>query len=395
MAEQWTVKAVDGVENTSAQEKEQAVVEEAVAENPNVDILDLKNETIKVDLDTPPVQEEEKVEEVKAVEPVEAEAPVAEAAVEEVVDENPIEVITEEAEVEAPVAAAEPEPVAIHTPEVPLIELPENVDKLVNFLKDNPGSSIEDYSNLNKNYDDMNPVDLINEFYRQTKPHLDQGEIEFLMDDKFSFNEEDDEPREVKKKQLAFKEELFDAKNALNAKKDKYYAELKLGKQNLTPEQLEAQSHYQEHKKSQIDSQKLTDAFQTKTNNLFNEDFKGFDFNIGESKYRFKVGDVESTKTYQSDLNNLIGEFLGDDGSISDVKGYHKAIYAAKNVDRIAQHFYDQGRAEAIKQNAKDSKNINMDPRSDSASVVKTKTGTQYKVVSGDSSKGLRFRMKK
>ena len=402
--ENWTVKSVDGEEMKSSQEQEQAVVEEAVADNDSIKV-EGSDDVVKINLDEPIKEEADAVQQVQgeaeesvlrderveesseAQEEIQSEAQEKEEEALELIIDEPVAEEKEEVqeavqEVEAPVM------------EAPKVELPEGVQKLMDFMSET-GGSLEDYVNLNKSYDDMSDVDVIAEHYRQTKPHLDESEIQFLMEDKFYYNQETDDPRDIKKKQLAFKEELFDAKRKLNANKEKYYSDLKLGAK-LPQEAQEAMSFYQEYKKSNEDNQKLSAEFSNRTNNFFNDEFKGFDFKVGEgTKYRFKVNDVAKTKDYQSDLNNFIGEFVGDSGTIEDVAGYHKALFAAKNADRIAQHFYEQGRADAVKQAAKESKNIDMSPKGDAASVVRTKTGSQFKVVSGESSRGLKFKIKK
>ena len=422
--ENWTVKSVDGEEVKSSQEQEQAVVEEAIAENENIEIAK-SDDVIKVDLSNPPKQEADAVQQVqgeteesvlrnegvevpgkenendkKENNKEEAEAEQLESVNQEESEatqessEEVLELIQDEEpkkEVKEPVQEVIEQPVQ-EAPQAP--ELPEGIQGLMNFMSET-GGSLEDYVNLNKSYDDMNDVDVINEYYRQTKPHLDQSEIEFLMSEKFAYDQEVDDPRDIKRKQLAFKEELYDAKKSLNANKEKYYKDLKLGAK-LPQEAQEALSFHQEYKKSQEDNQKLADQFTKSTSNFFNDEFKGFDFKVADgTKYRFKVNDVAGTKDYQSDLNNFIGEFVGDSGTIEDVAGYHKALFAAKNADKLAQHFYEQGRADALKQSAKESKNIDMSPKGDAASVVRTKTGTQFKVVSGQSSSGLKFKMRK
>ena len=405
--ENWTVKSVDGEEIKSTQEQEQAVVEEATADNDNIQI-ESSDDVVKVDLDNPPVAEE-KTEQEDAVQQVQGEAEESVLRDEGVEDSSEAEAQdqSEAQEEEAPLELIVDEPVAeveekvetpvidevLEQPPVQAPELPEGIQKLMNFMEET-GGDLNDYVNLNKSYDDMSDVDVIAEYYRQSKPHLDESEIQFLMEDKFYFDKEADDPREIKKKQLAFKEELYDAKKKLNANKEKYYSDLKLGAK-LPQEAQEAVSFYQEYKKSQEENQKLSSEFSNKTDQFFNNEFKGFDFKVGENKYRFKVNEVAKTKEYQSDLNNFISEFVGESGTIEDVAGYHKALFAAKNADKIAQHFYEQGRADAIKQSAKESKNIDMSPKGDAASVVRTKTGTQFKVVSGTSSNGLKFKMRK
>ena len=214
------------------------------------------------------------------------------------------------------------------------------------------------------------------------------------MDEKFAYDEEVDEQRDVRKKQIAFKEELYNAKKYLEGNKEKYYADLVSKKQTDIPQEYrEAYEVANNYKQSQEASSKLQERFAAATNRVFNDDFKGFDFKVGDNTYRYKVADPVKTKEYQSDLNNFVGEFLGEDGAIADAAGYHKAMFAAKNVDKIAQHFYEQGRAEALRQSAKEAKNIDMNPRQDMSASVTTKSGTKVRVVQNNDFGGkLRFK---
>ena len=413
--ENWTVKSVDGKEvgapeaapavetatpevaqePQSKQEEEQAIVQEAVVDNPNVEIED--DNVIKVNLDQPPVKEEAKDEQQVPdeidhtkdnIQPVPETEQVTES-------ESPIERITQEEPKEENLETVKVEaeqPVAIHEePQVQAAaDLPEGIDGLVDFMKET-GGSLEDYLNMNKSYDDMHPADLMYEHYKTSKPHLSNEEIDFLMDDKFGWDEDASE-KEIARKKLLFKEELYDAKKQLNTNRDKYYKDLKFN--NVAPEYQDAYKFQQEYKQSQESNQKLHDVFQQKTNQVFNDEFKGFDFKVGDDTYRYKVGDTAKTKEYQSDINNFIGEFLGEDGSISDASGYHKALFAAKNADKLAQHFYEQGRADAIKTSAKEAKNISMNPRQDMSASVTTKSGTKVRVVDGNENFGNKLRFK-
>ena len=391
MSEEIQVKDGGQAENLSTQEKETQVLEKAVEQGeiaPEAAGV-VEEGVIKVNLDK---TEEDAIQERETKEVPVGESPGDSGKVDEGVEsdqsDGPIERITDEDEKETEVT-----PTTVQETEVtptPKVELPENVEKLVDFMKET-GGSLEDYINLNKNYDDMSDVDVIRENYKKEKPHLDSEEISFLMDDAFLFDKEKDDPRDIKKKQLAFKEALYDAKKNLQSSKDKYYDELKFNR--ATPEQKDALEFYNNSKKQEESSKHLVDVFKQKTDKVFNDDFKGFDFKVGEDKFRFKVQDKHQIKEYQSDINNFIGEFLGSDGAIKDATGYHKAIYAARNADKIAQHFYEQGKADAIKNSAKQSKNIDMGGRQDASSNT-AKSGNQFRVVESDPSK-LRFKFNK
>ena len=272
--------------------------------------------------------------------------------------------------------------------------LPENIDKLVKFMEDT-GGTVEDYVNLNRDVSKMDNTNLLREYYQKTKPHLDAEDIEFLFNKKFAYNGDEDDPQDIKAKQLAFKEELFNAQTHFNSNKEKYYADLKLRKQNdMSPEQIEAVEFYDNHKRVIKVSEEKKKHFSEQTNEVFNDKFKGFDFKVGESKYRYKVDNPQKVKEFQNDITNFITSHLDKDGAVVDPKKYHKALFTAQNADKIANHFYDQGRADAIRESAKKAKNINMDPRSDNSSMPKTNT-SGIRAISSDNDNPNKLRMKK
>ena len=284
------------------------------------------------------------------------------------------------------------------TPEVkqePQVVVPENLQDLVKFMEDT-GGSLQDYARLNADYSDIDDSALLMEYYKNTKPHLNMEEINFLIEDNFQFDEEIDEPRDIKKKKLAFKEEIVKARKHLTGLKDQYYKEVKLGSK-LTSEQKEAVDFYNKYKQeqttnSEIQKQQL-ERFQKSTDNVFNNNFKGFDFNVGDKTYRYNVNNVQDVKSYQSDISNFVREFLDDNNMMQDAKGYHKALYAGKNIDRIVKHFYDQGKADAIKESSISAKNIDMSPRKTAAPSINA-GGLKFKVLDGDNSSGLKFKIR-
>lgn len=277
----------------------------------------------------------------------------------------------------------------------PKVDLPEGVEKLIDFMKET-GGSLEDYVRLNTDYSSVDESTLLREYYKQTKSHLDNDEINFLIEDNFSFDEDIDDERDVRRKKLAYKEEIAKAKNFLNDLKGKYYEEVKLNS-NLLPEQKEAIDFFNRYKKEQeqttVQQQKIAEHFTKQTENVFGQDFKGFEFKVGENRYRYNVKDAQSVKQAQSDILNAFKTFLGEDNMLKDAKGYHKALFAARNADQIANHFYQQGQADAIKKLEAESKNINMDPRKSNSGVVDA-GGTKVRVVSGDNSSGLKIKLK-
>ncbi len=277
----------------------------------------------------------------------------------------------------------------------PEVNVPENLQDLVKFMQDT-GGSLEDYTRLNADYSTIDDNTLLKEYYKNTKPHLNNEEVEFLLEDNYSFDEEIDEPRDIKKKKLAFKEEIVKARKHLTSLKDQYYKEVKLGSK-LTSEQKEAIEFYNKYSEEQTVAsevqQKQFNHFKQTTDSLFSNDFKGFDFNVGEKTYRYNVNDIANVKQSQSDILNFVGEFLDDSGMMKNAKGYHKALYAGKNIDKIVKHFYEQGKADAIKQTAIDSKNIDMGART--IKPVVDAGGMKIKVLGGDDSSKLKFKIRK
>jgi hypothetical protein len=390
---EWKIKgAVDSEETKSAQEQEQAVLDTAVEKGEITPESAGKNEdevpVINLDEVNKPTEPVESAEEDKAVET--EVAPTLEQDTE--VEDTPLELVTDEEDAQTQPQDNGPkvDQSAAERNALPEIELPENVDKLVKFMQET-GGTVEDYVNLNRDISAYEDGDVLREYYKQAKP-WDSQDINEYMEDQFTYDEDDD-PREIRSKKRAFKEELFNARKYLEGNKEKYYADLKLSQQKDIPQEYqEALQYYDTYKQNTESSAQLTQTFLQKTDQVFSESFKGFDFQVGDNKYRYKVPNVADTKDQQSDINNFVSKFLGDDGSISDAKGYHKALFTARNADKLAEHFYEQGRADALRNSAKEAKNINMDPRKEG--VIKTNSGQKFKVVSGDSSSKLRMKLK-
>ena len=380
--------------------KNEEVVEETTQETPQVEVveeqapeLDLEKfeskddpGVIKVDLSKPvePQEEvvdenqidlEEAIEEVTQEEVANDEAP----ALEEVTEE---EGITEEEVIEA-----------LDANEETGKAIPENVQKLMDFM-DETGGDLNDYVNLNRNVEDLDNQDALREYYKETKPHLNSEEINFLMEDNFSFDEDVDDERDIKRKKLALKEQVAEAKTYLDGQKSKYYEEIKAGSK-LTGEQQKAIDFFNRYNKESEQTQKIAQQqksrFNKKTEQVFNNEFKGFEYNVGDKKYRYNVKDAGQVKETQSDINNFVKKFLNEDNTMSDAKGYHKSLYTAMNADAVAQHFYEQGKADALKNSVAKAKNINTSARSSHGEPQEG--GIKMRVL-GDDSASFKFKIK-
>jgi len=306
-------------------------------------------------------------------------------------DETPvIQEITEE-EIQGEVEKVEQEvKEAIRDNEVAGTALPENIEKLVTFMNET-GGTLEDYVRLNADYSSVDNKTLLKEYYKQTKPYLEGEDIDLLLED-FSYDEDIDEDRDIRKKKLAFKEEVAKAKNFLEQTKSKYYDEIKL-RPGVTQEQKKAMDFFNRYNEEQGKAEQQHEAFKNQTKKLFSEDFKGFDFNLGEKKFRYGVKDPSKVAENQSNINNIVGKFLNSDGSVKDPVGYHKAMYAAANVDTIANHFYQQGKADAVKEVIDSSKNPSQVARQ--APQTGFKDGIKVKVLGETALSSSKLKIKK
>jgi hypothetical protein len=343
---------------------------------------------IKIDLSNPPVQESEEVEKQPAEEE-KVDVVEEKEVVEEAVEEQPVlqEVTEEEVEkVEEQIEEAVAEAEATGK------SLPENIQKLVDFMEET-GGDLQDYVNLNRDVSKMDNSDILDEYYRVKKSHLTAEERNFLLEDKFGIDEDVDDDKTIRSKKIALKEQVAEAKAYLDGQKSKYYEEIKAGSK-LTQEQQEAIDFFNRYNKDSKEQKKLSEAskrtFLNKTENLFNDKFKGFEYNVGDKKFRFNVKDVNKVKTSQSDINNFVNKFVGEDKStIEDAKGYHKSLFTAMNADAIANHFYEQGKADATKTRVAKDKNINTEPRKSHSET--NVGGVKYRVL-GDSSSDIKNR---
>jgi hypothetical protein len=362
-------------------------------------------EPIKVKLESKPLSQEQEV--TKVVIKKEQEDAIQEQTTDEAVLQNEepkvelqevdegnsqLEEVTEEEVITIGEQSTEEQVAPEEAVEVPnKVNLPENVEKLVEFMNET-GGTMEDYIRLNADYSNVNSDVLLKEYYKQTKSHLGSDEIDFLLEDKFDFDEDIDEDRDIKRKKLAKKEEVAKAKKFLDSLKEKYYSDIKL-RPGVTKEQSEASEFFNRYTENQKVANTQHEKFVSDTKKLFSQDFKGFDIKVGEKSFRYGVQNASKVAESQSNINNLIGKFLNDKGDVVDTKGYHKAIYAAENVDTIAKHFYEQGKADAVKDVTAKSKNVSNEIRATAPSDINI-GGIRVKAISGVDSSKLRIKKK-
>ena len=308
-----------------------------------------------------------------------------EGTTENVIEEIPITEEDKKKEIEQKVEETKPV-------EQPVKQLPENVEKLVSFMEET-GGTVEDYVRLNADYNTIDNEALLREYYKNTRPHLTYDEVNFLLEDNFKVDEEVDEEREIKKKNLAYKEEVGKAKSYLNDLKSKYYDEIKL-RSNVNAEQEKAINFFNRYNEDQKTLSQQREVFQKVTKDTFTDEFKGFDFKVGDKKFRYGVRNPNEIVEKQIDISPFVETFLDDKGMLVDPQGYHKAMYAARNSDTIAKHFYEQGKADATKDLVAKTKNLSTEPRKESSGDVFV-GGIKVKAISGSDASKLKIKTRK
>ena len=298
---------------------------------------------------------------------------------------SPLQEVTEE-EVKKEEVVEQPELQPIKK-----VVLPDNVEKLVQFMQDT-GGDIKDYVRLNADYSNVNEDVLLKEYYKNTKPHLTDEEISFVMEDEFRYDEDTDEERDIRKRKLAKKEAVAEARNHLEGLKQKYYDEIKL-RPGVTQEQKKAMDFFNRYNNEQEIAEQRHKKFIDNTTQMFSDDFKGFDFEVGEKKFRYGVKDPNAVAENQSNLNNFVEKFLDKEGNVKDTRGYHKAMYAAQNIDRIVNHFYEQGKSDGIKNVVEGSKNPTTEARQTSGDIFIG--GLKVKAIDGVDSSKLKIKRSK
>ena len=243
------------------------------------------------------------------------------------------------------------------------VDLPEDVAAFLKYKKDT-GRGLNDYVKLNKNYEDSNPDEILAEYYRQTKTHLDEEDIQFELENNFGYDPDYDDEKEGKKRTIAKKQELSKAKEYFENLKKEYLVPVESAGAGLSENDQKGFEAYkklaEESKAQQEHTQKRREYFTEKTNELFTGDFKGFDFALGDKDVVYKPSNTEQLKKNQSTLESFIDTHINKDGYVKDVGAYHRSLAVALNPDGFARFFYEQGKADAIDNVTKETKNIDM-----------------------------------
>ncbi len=349
------------------------------------------NNITKVDLTKTPVEKTEDVKDEPKENEVEEEVVVVNETKEEQTKTEEVKNVIEEVTNETEEPLVEQDDISVETNN----DLPEKLQKVADFMKET-GGDLNDYVQLNRDISKLDDSEVLDEYYRSTKSHLSVEERSFLLEDSFGVDEEVDDDKTIKKKQIALKEQVAKAKAYMDGQKSKYYEDIKAGSR-LTPEAKKAMDFFNRYNKENEKQKKLNEAtkktFKQRTDNVFNDNFKGFDYKVGDKKFRFNVKDVNKVKETQSNINNFVDKFVGKDKTnIEDAAGYHKSLFTAMNPDAIARHFYEQGKADAVKDQIAGDKNINLDPRQTHNET--NVGGVKYRVLGNDAN-DFKFKIKR
>lgn len=273
-------------------------------------------------------------------------------------------------------------------------DLPEEVSKYLEYKKETK-RGLDDYVKLQQDFDSVEDDALLKSYYKQNNPGLDDSDIDFLINEKYAYSEDTDTESEIKKKSLEKKQELHKAREHFNSLKEKYKAPLESSAENVPDDYKEAFQFYNNYKeesaKQEQESQLQREAFIEKTKKYFNDDFKGFEFNINDKKLTYKPKNVDDVVNNNSDLTNFINKHVDDKGILKDAKSFHTALDMAMNPEAYAKFFYEQGKSDAVNEVVKDGKNINMEVRKN---VDTSTSGTKFKVLQDTTSfaSGLKIR---
>ena len=273
------------------------------------------------------------------------------------------------------------------------VDLPEDVAAYLKY-KQETGRGIEDFINLNKDIDSMDPESLLKEYFKATQEGLDDDDIDVLMDD-FRYDEDEDDESKIKKIKLETKKTIAEAKKFFNTQKEKYRIPLESRASSIPDEDKEAYEGYKQYigqaKTIEEENERKRQWFDKRTDEVFSDEFKGFEFALNDKKVSFNPGDRNELRKLQSTPANFINKFLDEQGLIKDAAGYHRALSVAMNPDKFAQFFYEQGKADAVEGTMRNIKNIQMSENR-APEIGRPTDGFQVKEVNPDSGKGLKIR---
>ena len=272
-------------------------------------------------------------------------------------------------------------------------EIPSDVAAYMKYKKDT-GRGFEDYIKLNKDFDNMDSDDLLKQYLHSTNSDLDSDDIDALMED-YYFDEDLDDDSFIKKTKIAKKKAIGEAKKYFNQQKEQYSTPLESRGLDVPDEEKEVFEAYKQYTKEaatiEESNKRKREWFDQKTNEVLNDDFKGFDFNINDKKFSFSPGNLSEIKKNHSSPQNFINKFLDENGLMKDAEGYHKSLAMAMNPEKFAKFFYEQGQADATDDVTRKIKNINMSERKVSEAGSRAE-GVQVKSLSPDSGNGLKIR---
>ena len=274
-------------------------------------------------------------------------------------------------------------------------ELPEDVASFFKFKKET-GRGMQDFMKAQQDVENISDTELISTYWSDTKPHLDSEDVKFEFNKKFGYNEDEDDESLVRERKIAKKAELAKAKTHFNDVQAKYKTPIsESGEGGFSKEDYEEFTAYKEaQNQARTQQEEKSRYFTEKTNDVFNDEFEGFNFTINDNNFSYKPGEANKMRESQSDLQNFMKQHLTDEGYIADARKYHRALAAAMNPDAFARYFYEQGQSDQVTESAKRSKNINMGDDLRRSPQGKVSSGFKVASVPTSHGNGLRIRSK-
>lgn len=270
-------------------------------------------------------------------------------------------------------------------------ETPEQVSAFEKYHRET-GRGIEDYYKLQRDFSAIPEDSVLAEHMVATGEAADINIAREMIELDYGYDEDEQEedPKAVKRKQLAKKSAVAKARNYFSEQKEKYRAPLESkGDEPKVMEELKRFRQQQtESARVQEENQRKVKWFNEKTNEVFSNGFKGFEVNVGDKAINYSPGKAQELQRVQSDIMNFFGKFLDDKGYIKDPVGYHRALSVALDPDKFAKTMYEQGKADALESQAAKDKNIDMRQRPQSTG----KTGTQARTINTSPGRGLKIR---
>ena len=263
-------------------------------------------------------------------------------------------------------------------------ELPEDVKKYLDFREETNGRGFSDFLEYQKDFSSMSDEDKVKKFIKENNPTYTKEDVEDVFEDRYSFDEDYDDEKDVRKKKRELRKMSDDAEKYFTEQKSKWGTKLGSSEETIPEDYVQSKQQWDEYQKQQSEiaeiNQDKSNFFVNETDKMFNENFKGFEFKVGEQTINHLSSNPKDVSESQKDLSGFFNSFLDENGYVKDVEGYHKAMYVAMNYESILESVYETAVANHLEKESKISKNIDMGRARKSPETIKS--GMKMKIIS-------------